>query len=193
MRKTLALGSAAAMLTGMVVAAAPASADTCLQAGLPTTSCTTATLTVANGGLSILVTAAGAGATSALTSTSASTVDISLGATTVIDSRPLARGWTSKATSTPFTPVTGDAPSIPVSSHSFFVGGVGTPPASGDLAYPDGGAGTEAPVASGADLVTHSSTTAPSLTVVYTPTMRVVVPVSQPGGAYTATVTQSVS
>lgn len=192
MRKALALSLTTASVVALALAA-PANAAECTAAELLAANCTTVSLTVVDGALSIATTPAAAGVSDPVTGSLGTSTTISLGATTVIDSRLSSTGWIAKATSTPFTASAGGGDDIPVTAHKFFVGSVTTLPTNTTLAYSDGtNDTTEAPVASGANLVTATST-GPSLTVVYTPSMRVAVPAGQFGGLYTATVTQSVS
>lgn len=192
MRKALALGTTAAALAVTAVVAGPVEAAQCSVAELAAGTCTTVALTVVDGSLSIVTTPAAAGTSDPVTSSLGTSTTISLGATTVTDTRLSSSGWTAKATSTELASASG-APAIPTNAHSFFVSSVTTLPVNTTLAYPDASNGTtEAPVASGDNLVTATST-GPSLAVIYTPSMRVAVPAGQLGGVYTGTVIQSVS
>ncbi len=191
MRKALALGTVALSFAGLAVTAAPASAAACSSAEVTAGTCTTVSLTVVDGLLTILVTPTAAGTSAPITGTTGTSTDIVLGATTVSDTRLSSTGWTAKATSTALTPLTGSAPAIATTAHSFFVPPVTTVVTGDTLNY----RGTSAtPVGSGVDLLSVSHAAGPALApFVYTPTMRVAVPAGQLGGVYTGTVTQSVS
>lgn len=186
MRKALALGTTAACLTVLAVSAAPASAAACTADQTLAGTCTTVSVTVVNGTLSLAVAGVGvAGTSGAVSATLGSTLDVALGATTVTDARLSPAAWSAKATGSPLE-LTGQT-AIPVTAQKFFVSAVATPPAAGTFDYPSGtGAGEEA-VASGATLVTASA----GGTAIYTPSLRVSVPAAQPAGVYVGAVVQS--
>jgi hypothetical protein len=194
MRKPLVLALAAAAVAAGAGLAAPASADVCTALQTAAGNCTSVTVTVVDGSLSILVTPVAAGVSGTVTSSAGALADVNLGPTVVTDTRLSSAGWIAKAAASTFTPAVAGPTAIPVSASKFYVNATGTtPPLGTTLAYPDGTAasGTNAPVASGANLVT--ATAAGPNVVTFVPMLRLSVPANQPGGAYTGTVTQSVS
>jgi cytochrome c peroxidase len=193
MRKSIVIAMAAAAVAAGTALAAPASADVCTAPQLAAGTCTSVTVTVLDGTLSILVTPTAVGTSGTVTSTAAALADVNLGPTLVTDTRLSATGWISKATASTFTPVVAGPTAIPVSASQFYVNPTGTVPGLATLSFSNGTgtSGANAPVASGANLVSATAT-GPSV-VTYVPMLRLTVPANQPGGAYTGTVTQSVS
>ncbi|MBK5306412.1 MAG: hypothetical protein JJD92_06970 [Frankiaceae bacterium] len=193
MRKPLVLALVAAAVAAGTALATPASADVCTPAEIASLACTSVTVTVVDGSLSILVTPVAAGVSGTVTSSAAALADVNLGPTLITDTRLSSAGWIAKATASSFTPVVAGPTAIPVSASQFYVNPTGTVPGLATLSYTDGTAasGANAPVASGANLVSATAT-GPSV-VTFVPMLRLTVPANQPGGAYTGTVTQSVS
>jgi hypothetical protein len=194
MRKPVVLALAAAAVAAGTALAAPASADLCTAAQTAAGTCTSVTVTVVDGSLSLLVTPTATGVSSTVTSSTAGLADVNLGPTVVTDTRLSSAGWIAKASASTFTPVLAGPTAIPVSASQFYVNPTGTLPAVGStLSYPNGTTttGANAPVASGANLVSATAT-GPNVNT-FVPMLRLTVPANQPGGAYTGTVTQSVS
>lgn len=193
MRKPLVLAFAAAAVAAGTALAAPASADICTVAQTAAGNCTSVTVSVLDGGLSILVTPTAVGTSGTVTASASALADVNLGPTLVTDTRLSSAGWIAKATASAFTPAVAGPTAIPVSASQFYVNPTGTVPGVATLTYSNGttATGANAPVASGANLVSATAT-GPNV-VTFVPMLRLTVPANQPGGAYTATVTQSVS
>jgi hypothetical protein len=193
MRKSLVLTLAAAAVAAGTALAAPASADVCTAGQLAAGTCTSVTVTVLDGSLSILVTPVAVGTSGTVTSSAGALADISLGPTLVTDTRLSSTGWVAKATGSAFTPTVAGPTAIASSASAFYVNPTGTVPGTATLTYSNGtgSSGANAPVASGANLV--SAVAAGPSVVTFVPMLRLTVPANQPGGAYTGTVTQSVS
>ncbi|MCU1589927.1 MAG: hypothetical protein JWP11_1183 [Frankiales bacterium] len=193
MRKANLVAAAAAAVAGLALLAAPANADTCTAAQTLAGNCTTVSVTVIDGSLSILVSPTAVGTSGTVTAAASALADVNLGPTVVTDTRLSSAGWTSKATASQFTPAVAGPAAIPAAGAKFYVNPTGTVPGLAALTYSNGttASGANAPVANGANLVTAVAT-GPSV-VTFVPMLRLTVPADQPGGVYTGTVTQSVS
>lgn len=182
MRKPLVLALAAASLGGIALAGPAGAACT-------TTDCTNVSVTVLDGTLSIVATSAASGTSGVVSSSAGALADVSLGVTTVTDTRTSSTGWVSKASASAFS-LTGGTATIASSAANFYVpvapvASLGTV----TFSYPQTSA---AAVASGAALVTATSTAGPS-TATFTPFLKLTIPAAQAAGVYTGTVTQSVA
>lgn len=185
MRKALALGTAAASLTAVGLAG-PASAACAL--GDLACGTTTVALTPATGTLTLVVTpvAVATPVTSTFSGTS-NVQTLSLGPSTVTDTRLTSTGWTATLSTTDLSPVTGTA--IPASAASFYVPDAPTQVLGTHSFTRAGTAG--AAVASG--LSPLSSSVSGINTAIFTPYMKVTIPSGTSVVAYTGTVTQSVA
>lgn len=173
MRKITALAATGAVGIALATAATPA------QAAEGTT---TVALTVVDGTLAIVTTAAAPGASSALVGTNR-IITAPLGQTTITDTRAASKGWSLSATTTAFTPTLGGA-NIPASAAKFSL--VEAPVKTlGTATYTH----TSSPNSSGA-LATAAAEGVNTTTVL--PVLTVDVPATAAAGAYTGTVTQSV-
>lgn len=178
---------ATAVLTSIVAVAALAATAAPAQAVEGTT---TVALTVADGSLAIVTTAAAPAASSALVGTGR-VVTAPLGLTTITDTRAASTGWTLTAATTAFTPVdagtllpiTGGT-AIPATAAKFSL--VEAPiTVLGTATYTH----TASPNSSGA-LATSTASGVNTATVL--PVLTVDVPSTAVNGLYTGTVTQSV-
>lgn len=173
MRKATAVLSSAAVLVAMAAAASPAQAET---------GTTTVALTVADGTLAIVTTAAAPAASSAIVGTGR-VVTAPLGLTTISDTRAASTGWTLSASTTAFAPA-GGGTSIPASAAKFSL--LAAPIATlGTVSYSH----TSSPASSGS---LATATASGISTTTLTPVLTVDVPASAATGVYTGTVTQSV-
>ena len=180
----LALGAVAAATLGLAATpAAAACSDNVLNVCSGTT---TVALVVDAGTIAIATTPAATNLTSVITGTD-NVQTVSLGLTTVTDTRLTSTGWTVSATS---SALTNGGSSILASATSFYVPAAATSVLGGHTitrqATTAGGA-----VASGAALVTDTGSGVNTAT--FTPYMKVVVPSGTSALTYTGTVTQSVA
>lgn len=187
MRKALALGAAAASLSGLVLAA-PASAET-----------TDVTFTLTGNGLSLTVpTNPTVALNSGTLNVGAASVSAALNPTTVTDQRgQLLGSWAVQVSSTDFT--NADASNgyvIPKTNGAMYLG-VDVPTllsaATGGM-VPTSAASAATPATFGGSPVQlMAGTTAGSGSLTYTPTLRVTIPATATAGTYTGTVTQTAS
>lgn len=186
MRKALALGTAAASLSGLALAA-PASAACTDDALNVCSGTTTVAFTVDAGTIAIATTPAASSATQALTGATTD-VTASLGLTTVTDTRISGSGWSVSASAGTFTGT--DATTIPGSAASFFVPAAPISVLGGHTLARTATTAADA-VAGGAALVT--STGAGVNTATFVPSVKVNIPTGTTAVAFTGTVTQSVA
>ena len=175
MRKAPALLIAASTAVAVAALATPAHA---------VDGTTTVSLTVVDGSLAIVTTAAAAGVNSQIVGTGR-TFTAPLGLTTVTDTRAASTGWSMSASTTAFT-LTGGTATIPATAARFSL-----------LAAPTNtvGSNTYSGTATADAPSTGALTTATATginTATTTPVLHVAVPNSAAVGLYTGTVTQSV-
>lgn len=181
MRKALALGTAAASLSGLVLAG-PASAA-------PGDTVATFTLTGNASGLSVSVPSGTNASPVNLGSaaTGATTVSGQLGSVTVTDTRgSLVAAWTASATTTAFTTGGASANETVALARIAYSSGTGTA-ATGQVGAMTPGVGT------GAAPVTMVWAGVGNNTVTFNPTLSFTLLPSQVAGTYTGTVTHSVA
>lgn len=191
MRKVFTLAAAGALLAGMAVAAAPASAA-CTDNSLNVCSGeTTVAFTVEAGTIAIATTAAATNATQALSGTSG-VITANLGLTSIVDTRLTSTGWSVSASAGTFTEVgaTGTPATIAGTAASFYV------PAApiavlGTHTFTVGATTTAAAVAGGTGLVSSSVSGANEAT--WIPYVKITLPTNTAAVAYSGVVTQSVA
>ena len=181
MRKVTAVLSSIAAVAALAATAAPAHA---------VDGTTTVALTIADGTLAIVTTAAAPAASSALVGTGR-VVTAPLGQTTITDTRAASTGWTLSATTTAFTPVTvgtlapiENGVPIPATAAKFSLSAAPTK-VLGTATYTY----TATPGDTGS-LAVASASGINTATVL--PVLTVDVPAAAATGLYTGTVTQSV-
>lgn len=183
-RTALALGAVAAATLGLAATpAAAACSDNVLNVCSGTT---TVALVVDAGTIAIATTPAATNLTSVLSGTD-NVQTVSLGLTTVTDTRLTSTGWTVSATS---SALTNGGSSILASATSFYVPAAATSVLGGHTITRQATTAGDA-VASGAALVTDTGSGVNTAT--FTPYMKVVVPSGTSALTYTGTVTQSVA
>ena len=175
MRKVTALATAAAASLAVAGLATPAQAEE---------GTTTVSLTVVDGTLAIVTTAAAAGVNSEIVGTGR-TFTAPLGLTTVTDTRAASTGWSMSASTTAFS-LTGGTATIPATAARFSLLADPTNTV-GNNSY--SGTATAASPSTGA-LTTASASGINTATM--TPVLHVAVPNTAAVGLYTGTVTQSV-
>jgi hypothetical protein len=182
MRKAFTVTSAAALLVGTALAATPASAAD---------GTTTVSFTVVDGTLAIVTTAAATAVNTAVVGTG-KVADISLGATTVNDTRSTTSGWSYAAKTTDFTStLSGSTATISKTAAAFWIPGtvtstLGSPTFSGQVTTPT------AVGSDGASGVLLKATATSANDATFTPWLRVTASTSTPLETFTGTVTQSV-
>lgn len=193
MRKALALGTAAASLSGLVAFAGPVSAET-----------TNVTFTLTGNGLSLTVpTNPTVALNSGTLNIGATSVSAALNPTTVTDQRgQLLGSWTVQVDSTDFTSTVDtdastagvQAYAIPKTAGSMYVDATAVAAALTGGMLLTSTATLATPATFGASPVTLvAGTTAGTGSVTYTPTLRVAIPSSAVASTYTGTVTQTAS
>ncbi len=187
----LAVGAALLCAAGPapVLDAAPPPPATANTTGLTIASVGTATLTVPGGG------------SAPYSATSSSTVTGKLPATVVTDVRPLGGAWTVTVSANAFKHGANPAVTVPASAAKLYLAGA-TVAAVRTTLLGLGSVGATVNTATLQSANVHLGTPYTLLsgttgmlggTVIYEPTMVVVVPAATPAGTYTAVVTQTVS
>jgi hypothetical protein len=197
MRKPLVLVLAAAAVTTAL--AAPALATCGSSIGDVCSGTTTVAFTVIDtGSLSILPTAAAPATGSSVDAAGKRTVTMSLGVTSVLDSRTSSPGWTASATAGNFTGTT-TAATVAGTGAKFFVGSapgaVATNLLTGLLSTatcPAGVTYVSTPTGTNGSAALVTAPSGAISACAYTPSLQLDV-TSAPADAYTGTVTQSVS
>lgn len=186
-RKALATAASAAVLIG-VAAASPASAECSDNVLNVCSGTTTVAFTPGAGTIAILATPVAVDPTQVVTGSGAN-VTMSLGLTTVTDTRLASSGWSVSASTTDFAPA-GGGTAIPAANAKFFTPAAPTA-ALGTPTFSRNGTSAANAISGGSALVSASHS-GPSTTT-YTPSIVIAVPSGSSSVLYSGTVTQSVA
>lgn len=180
MRKALALGATAASFAALAITGAPAMAAD---------GTTTTTFTVVDGSLAIVTTAAATGVNTVLSGTS-KVADISLGVTTINDTRSNSTGWSYSAKTTDFASTTSTA-TVPKTSAAFSIPSAPTSTL-GSPTFPTRVSTPTTVDSTGSSGVLLKADATGVNDATFTPYLRVSVSSATPLEIFTGTVTQSV-